>query len=291
MTLRTQRIGVSAVFVVHGAVMGTFSTRIPAIAEHLHLTPGTLGVALFAPAVGSHRDDAVHRPADPPAGRPARDPRAARSVVRGARAARDRALAGAAVGLAVRLRRQRGHGRYRDERTGRRPRRGDGQVDHVGPARDVERRWVRRGGRRCARRARQRRRTRPLRRGRDRAVRAGPVRLPTAARHDGGPARVGAGRDRCRRSGHGPGRRRSPRWWSARCWSARCWARRGEVAAVRVPVRSRAGHRARRVLRGLRRGGRLRLVRRLPAAGARRRACHARPLATRSSPSRWRPAG
>ncbi len=52
-TLRTQRIGVSTIFVVHGAVMGTFATRIPAIAEHLHLTPGTLGVALFAPAVGS----------------------------------------------------------------------------------------------------------------------------------------------------------------------------------------------------------------------------------------------
>jgi hypothetical protein len=52
-TLRTQRIGVSTVFAVHGAVMGTFATRIPAISEHLHLSPGRLGLALFAPAVGS----------------------------------------------------------------------------------------------------------------------------------------------------------------------------------------------------------------------------------------------
>ena len=53
MTLRTQRIGVSAVFVIHGAVQGTFATRIPAIAEHLHLSPGVLGAALFAPSLGS----------------------------------------------------------------------------------------------------------------------------------------------------------------------------------------------------------------------------------------------
>jgi MFS family permease len=52
-TLRTQRIAVSGIFAVHGAVMGTFSTRIPAIAEHLHLSPGLLGAALFAPSVGS----------------------------------------------------------------------------------------------------------------------------------------------------------------------------------------------------------------------------------------------
>ena len=53
MSFRAQRIGIGTVFAVHGAVTGTFATRIPAIAEHLHLAPGALGAALFMPAVGS----------------------------------------------------------------------------------------------------------------------------------------------------------------------------------------------------------------------------------------------
>jgi MFS family permease len=53
MTLRRQRRAIAAVFAVHGAVMGTFAARIPSMAEHLHLGAGTLGLALFMPAVGS----------------------------------------------------------------------------------------------------------------------------------------------------------------------------------------------------------------------------------------------
>jgi MFS family permease len=41
------------VFGVHGAVTGTFAARIPAISEHLHLSPGQLGLALLAPAAGA----------------------------------------------------------------------------------------------------------------------------------------------------------------------------------------------------------------------------------------------
>jgi MFS family permease len=46
-------LAVSAVFAIHGAVIGTFATRIPWIAERLHVDPGALGLALIAPAVGS----------------------------------------------------------------------------------------------------------------------------------------------------------------------------------------------------------------------------------------------
>jgi MFS family permease len=41
------------VFAVHGAVTGTFATRVPALAERVHAGPGSLGVALIAPSVGA----------------------------------------------------------------------------------------------------------------------------------------------------------------------------------------------------------------------------------------------
>jgi MFS family permease len=41
------------VFGIHGAVFGSFATRVPWIAEHVHATPGLLGAALVAPAIGS----------------------------------------------------------------------------------------------------------------------------------------------------------------------------------------------------------------------------------------------
>lgn len=47
------RVGISLVFAVHGAVTGTFVTRIPWIQHHLGLGPGQLGLALLCPAVGS----------------------------------------------------------------------------------------------------------------------------------------------------------------------------------------------------------------------------------------------
>jgi predicted MFS family arabinose efflux permease len=51
--LARARVAVSAVFAIHGAVAGSFATRIPWIAERLHVDPGALGLALIAPAVGS----------------------------------------------------------------------------------------------------------------------------------------------------------------------------------------------------------------------------------------------
>jgi MFS family permease len=51
--LRQARRSVSAVFVVHGAVAGSFATRIPWIKDHLQLSAGQLGLALVAPAIGS----------------------------------------------------------------------------------------------------------------------------------------------------------------------------------------------------------------------------------------------
>lgn len=50
---RRARVAVSGVFAVHGAVYGTFATRVPWIAEHAHAGPGALGLALIAPALGS----------------------------------------------------------------------------------------------------------------------------------------------------------------------------------------------------------------------------------------------
>jgi MFS family permease len=47
------RVGVSVVFAVHGAVTGTFATRVPWLADRVHAGPGTLGLALIAPAVGA----------------------------------------------------------------------------------------------------------------------------------------------------------------------------------------------------------------------------------------------
>ncbi|MFJ5231214.1 MFS transporter [Kitasatospora sp. NPDC088391] len=47
------RVSVALVFAVHGAVTGTFVTRIPWIKDHLDLSPGQLGIALVFPAVGA----------------------------------------------------------------------------------------------------------------------------------------------------------------------------------------------------------------------------------------------
>ncbi|MFG6191016.1 MFS transporter [Nonomuraea sp. JJY05] len=44
---------IAAVFVAHGAVAGSLSTRIPWIQEHLHLSPGALGLALLCPSIGA----------------------------------------------------------------------------------------------------------------------------------------------------------------------------------------------------------------------------------------------
>jgi fucose permease len=51
--VRRARRAVATVFALHGAVTGTFATRIPWIKDHLHLSAGELGLALVAPAIGS----------------------------------------------------------------------------------------------------------------------------------------------------------------------------------------------------------------------------------------------
>lgn len=47
------RAAVSVVFAVHGAVAGTFATRIPWLADHAGLDTGQLGAALLFPAIGA----------------------------------------------------------------------------------------------------------------------------------------------------------------------------------------------------------------------------------------------
>ncbi|WP_033817902.1 MFS transporter [Kitasatospora sp. MBT63] len=51
--VRRARASIALVFAVHGAVTGTFVTRIPWIQDHLDLSPGRLGLALVLPAVGA----------------------------------------------------------------------------------------------------------------------------------------------------------------------------------------------------------------------------------------------
>ncbi|MER5889835.1 MFS transporter [Streptomyces sp. NPDC001941] len=51
--LRRGRYAVAAVFSVHGAVTGSFATRIPWIQDHAGVSAGQLGLALAFPAVGA----------------------------------------------------------------------------------------------------------------------------------------------------------------------------------------------------------------------------------------------
>ncbi|MFI8827305.1 MFS transporter [Streptomyces sp. NPDC053431] len=51
--LRRARHAVAAVFCVHGAVTGSFATRIPWIQEHAGVSAGQLGLALAFPAIGA----------------------------------------------------------------------------------------------------------------------------------------------------------------------------------------------------------------------------------------------
>ncbi|MFF2194904.1 MFS transporter [Streptomyces sp. NPDC058157] len=51
--LRRARFSIAAVFCAHGAVTGSFATRIPWIQEHTQVGAGTLGLALAFPALGA----------------------------------------------------------------------------------------------------------------------------------------------------------------------------------------------------------------------------------------------
>ncbi|WP_328297566.1 MFS transporter [Streptomyces sp. NBC_00435] len=51
--LRQARFAIAGVFCAHGAVTGSFATRIPWIQDHAQLSAGTLGLALAFPALGA----------------------------------------------------------------------------------------------------------------------------------------------------------------------------------------------------------------------------------------------
>ncbi|MGW3509041.1 MFS transporter [Streptomyces sp. NPDC000994] len=51
--VRRARYAVAAVFAVHGAVTGSFATRVPWIQDHAGVSPGQLGLALAFPALGA----------------------------------------------------------------------------------------------------------------------------------------------------------------------------------------------------------------------------------------------
>ena len=51
--VRRARFGIAVIFALHGAVVGTFATRIPWLADRLDTDPGGLGLALLFAAVGA----------------------------------------------------------------------------------------------------------------------------------------------------------------------------------------------------------------------------------------------
>ncbi|WP_031084721.1 MFS transporter [Streptomyces sp. NRRL WC-3549] len=51
--IRRARCAVAAVFAVHGAVTGSFATRVPWIQDHASVSAGQLGLALAFPAIGA----------------------------------------------------------------------------------------------------------------------------------------------------------------------------------------------------------------------------------------------
>ncbi|MFD4126814.1 MFS transporter [Streptomyces globisporus] len=51
--VKRARISVAAVFTVHGAVTGSFATRVPWIQDHAGVSAGQLGLALAFPAIGA----------------------------------------------------------------------------------------------------------------------------------------------------------------------------------------------------------------------------------------------
>jgi len=51
--IRRDRIAISLIFAVHGTVEGTYASRLPWIADHVHATPGVLGAAMIAPTAGA----------------------------------------------------------------------------------------------------------------------------------------------------------------------------------------------------------------------------------------------
>jgi MFS family permease len=48
-----ERRSVAAVFATHGAISGTFASRLPWVSDHLHLSAGKLGIALLMTSIGA----------------------------------------------------------------------------------------------------------------------------------------------------------------------------------------------------------------------------------------------
>jgi MFS family permease len=51
--LQQVRVSVSLTFLIHGLIIATWASRIPAFQAHLHLSPAVLGRSLMMAAIGS----------------------------------------------------------------------------------------------------------------------------------------------------------------------------------------------------------------------------------------------
>ena len=52
-SLQQVRVSVSLIFLIHGLIIATWASRIPAFQSHLHLSPAVLGRSLMMAAIGS----------------------------------------------------------------------------------------------------------------------------------------------------------------------------------------------------------------------------------------------
>jgi MFS family permease len=52
-SLQQVRVSVSLIFLIHGLIIATWASRIPAFQAHLHLSPAVLGRSLMMAAIGS----------------------------------------------------------------------------------------------------------------------------------------------------------------------------------------------------------------------------------------------
>ena len=52
-SLQQVRLSVSLIFLIHGLIIATWTSSIPAFQAHLHLSPAVLGMSLMMAAIGS----------------------------------------------------------------------------------------------------------------------------------------------------------------------------------------------------------------------------------------------
>jgi hypothetical protein len=53
LSLQRARVSVSLIFLIHGLIIATWASRIPAFQAHLHLSPAVLGRSVMMAAIGS----------------------------------------------------------------------------------------------------------------------------------------------------------------------------------------------------------------------------------------------